>query len=113
MVQTMSKYETIARQKLSQFGPRAQIIKSFSVEAASTIPDGSLDFVFIDALHEYEPVKQDMAAWYPKVRKDGIFSGHDYRWEEVGKAVNEFSEANRLDGFFTPADSDIWFFVKR
>lgn len=109
---TMSNYEEISRQRLSKFGDRAKIMKMCSIDAAPLIPDGSLDFVFIDAIHEYEPVKQDIAAWYPKVRKDGIFAGHDYRWTDVGRAVNEFSEAYKIDGAVTPPESDIWFFIK-
>ncbi len=108
----MSSYETTARNKLSIHGERAQIIKLSSVEAAKIVMDGSLDFVFIDACHDYESVSADIAAWYPKVRKNGIFAGHDYRWPEVKSAVNEFSDQNRISGFVTPAESDVWFFIK-
>ena len=53
-------------------------IKSISWEAAVKFNDASVDFVFIDADHEYESVKKDIAAWLPKVKKGGIISGHDY-----------------------------------
>lgn len=36
-----------------------------------------VDFVFIDASHEYEDVLADITAWRPHVR-DGILCGHDY-----------------------------------
>ena len=60
-----------------------------SVEAAETYLDNSLDFVFIDAAHDYDNVKQDIISWLPKVKKDGIISGHDYPHLPVRQAVNE------------------------
>lgn len=59
-------------------GPRAKIIRKESREAAKQIPDGSLDFVFIDADHSYEGCKADIDAWTPKVRSGGLITGHDY-----------------------------------
>lgn len=71
-----------------------------SVEAARDFADASIDIVFIDACHEYESVKADIAAWLPKVRPGGIIAGHDYLWRgdnPVKKAVQEaFDAANVL-----------------
>ena len=60
-----------------------------SVEAAETYSDNSLDFVFIDAAHDYDSVKQDIISWLPKVKIGGIISGHDYPYLPVRQAVNE------------------------
>lgn len=49
-----------------------------SENASSFFNDESFDFVYIDANHSYEYVKKDIELWYPKVRKGGILSGHDY-----------------------------------
>ncbi len=59
-------------------GERARIIVKDSVEAAHSIPDESLDFVFIDANHTYEACKADVLAWLPKVKPTGFIAGHDY-----------------------------------
>ena len=74
-------------------------LKMKSLDAASRFNDHSLDFVFIDASHEYEDVKADIIAWLPKIKPGGILAGHDYYIGEfdyfpgVKKAVNEeFSE---------------------
>lgn len=57
---------------------RCFMIRGDSVNGAELFNDESLDFVYIDANHKYEYVKQDIALWYPKVRKGGILAGHDY-----------------------------------
>jgi predicted O-methyltransferase YrrM len=55
-----------------------KLVTGYSTEVAKTFEDESLDFVYIDAAHDYENVKADFEAWYPKVRKGGMFMGHDY-----------------------------------
>ena len=59
-------------------GDRSCIIRELSVEASKLFQDGSLDFVFLDAAHDYANIKKDLEAWYPKVKSGGIFCGHDY-----------------------------------
>ena len=72
-----------------------------SVEAAKKFEDESLDFVFIDASHDYENVKKDIDAWKSKVKIGGIFAGHDYNnfHPETIKAVDEFLLDRNLDNF--------------
>jgi hypothetical protein len=68
-----------------------QSMRMTSEEAATQFADESLDFVFIDASHEYEDIKRDLRAWYPKVKHGGTMGGHDYpSWEGVQRAVDEY-----------------------
>lgn len=53
--------------------------KCYSWDAPDLFPDASMDFVFIDADHKYDSVKKDIEKWLPKIKKNGIISGHDYR----------------------------------
>lgn len=66
-------------------------IRGLSVEVSKQFDDNSLDTVFIDATHTYEAVKEDIAAWLPKVKIGGILAGDDYvkPWPGVIKAVDE------------------------
>ena len=68
----------------------------YSIDVAKTVKDGSLDFVYIDGLHDFGSVKQDIAAWWPKVKAGGFIGGHDYHDVvmksefQVKMAVQEF-----------------------
>ena len=56
------------------------------------VEDRSLDLLFIDALHDYESVRDDISYWQPKVKHGGIICGHDYenrRFPGVKQAVHE------------------------
>jgi len=57
---------------------RAEILNLDSAYAASQIADGELDFVYLDARHDFAGVVADIHAWWPKVRTGGIFAGHDF-----------------------------------
>lgn len=64
-------------------------VRKTSVEASALYEDNSLDFVFIDACHTYECVKEDIEHWYPKVKPNGIMAGHDFHYKTVHTAVLE------------------------
>jgi Methyltransferase domain/6-hydroxymethylpterin diphosphokinase MptE-like len=87
-------YYALACRRLQFAGPRAQIWRMDSRKAAAQVPDGSLDFVFIDADHSYEGCIADIDAWLPKVRAGGVLCGHDYENTQfprfgVKRAVDE------------------------
>jgi predicted O-methyltransferase YrrM len=74
------------------FAKRVRVLHMDTLAAAAHVPDGSLDFVFIDADHSYEAVAADIDAWRSKVKPGGILSGHDYghrRFPGVAQAVDE------------------------
>ena len=88
--------ETVAR--LEPYAARSQIWRMTSVEAAAHVPDGSLDFAYIDARHDYASVLEDLEAWFPKVKPGGILAGHDY---VDGMLVQgDFGVKSAVDEFF-------------
>lgn len=72
--------------RIEPYKDRVEIIREFSVPAAKIVPD--VDFVFIDAQHNYKNLMQDIKAWKDKCK---FLSGHDY-WDQfpgIEQAVNE------------------------
>jgi hypothetical protein len=92
-----SYYEE-TRERLKPYGSRSTIWRMTSVEAAAKVPDHSFDFVYIDARHDYESVKEDLGAWCSKVRPGGILAGHDYVDGDLPEG--EFYVKSAVDEFF-------------
>lgn len=105
----------VSREKLDGFfaeaqarvaGTRAQLVRGFSVDVAATIPDGFLDWVYLDANHTLPAVIADLAAWVPKVRSGGLIAGHDFGRRQVGhvrQAVEAWTEAYGIAPWFVLA----------
>jgi len=77
----------------------AIIIKDTSMNAIKMIPDGSLDFVYIDSNHSYDYVMEDLIHWTKKVRKGGMVTGDDYydfRGAGVIQAVDDYTKAHGI-----------------
>ncbi|MBU0980424.1 MAG: class I SAM-dependent methyltransferase [Nanoarchaeota archaeon] len=108
------------RLKLMMFGRRSKILRTLSQEAIKRFEDDSLDFIYIDANHTYEGCKGDMGQWWPKLRKGGLFAGHDYvdgKLPEglfgVKSAVDEFSKKHEQRLYITKEkDFPSWYFIK-
>jgi predicted O-methyltransferase YrrM len=72
-------------------------VQKLSTEAANDFEDNSLSFVFIDASHDYQSVKNDINAWYPKIKSGGTLAGHDWNYQSVQLAVIEFAQENNFN----------------
>lgn len=89
------------KKRLSQYN--VELLRMASSAAAPMVPDDSLDFVYIDGLHDYDNVSLDIKLWYPKVRVGGVVSGHDYiDFPVLGviQAVKEFVERHNIESYF-------------
>ena len=128
-----------AMRSINEFRDRAYMLRCLSKQAVDLFPDESLDFVYIDANHEYSYVVEDIKLWYPKVKKGGIVAGHDYLdidwydneysekdknkyvWGDgqhfigvfgVNPAVDEFCRENNIEFSLTEEFSRTWYFEK-
>jgi predicted O-methyltransferase YrrM len=84
-----------AMDSIRGYEDRAIMIRTNSKTASEMFEDESLDFIFIDANHAYEYVVEDINLWFPKLKKGGMFSGHDYILMDWYKDPN-FAE-NKID----------------
>lgn len=56
-----------------------RLVKKMStVEAVEHIPDESIDFLYVDARHDFCSVQEDVELYWSKVKPGGIVAGHDY-----------------------------------
>ena len=78
------------------------IIRKTSMDALADFEDNSLDFVYIDANHDFLNFTQDLHYWIKKVRPGGIISGHDYayysykRFNHVKRALIAYARCYRM-----------------
>lgn len=68
------------------------LLREDTVSTADTFHDASLDFVFVDADHRYEPVCADLDAWVSKIRRGGMIIGHDWNEAEFPGVVRAVKE---------------------
>jgi len=93
--------KALKRTKKRVEGYNAELMQMFSDQAARIIPNESLDFVYIDANHQFDYTIMDIVLWLPKIKIGGIISGHDYyqnprRGMEVKNAVNAYIKQHKI-----------------
>ena len=115
-------YQT-AMKRLKPYGS-VEFIRKYSMDALGLFDDKSLDYVYIDANHEWPYVTQDIYHWALKVRPGGIVAGHDYsrsRRCHVGPVVDGYTNTFRIKPWFILGETEIkgcnrtqsWFWVKK
>ena len=123
--ETMDRLYETARGHLA--GLNCHIIRDTSMNAVKRFAPESLDFVYIDAAHDYKAVSDDIREWSKKVRVGGIIGGHDYmdpnfdgtdnypkEIYDVKAAVNDWVKENNINPLFvlTKITCRSWFYVK-
>jgi len=99
------RYWRFCHQRLDKY-PCAEMVRMTSMEAVQYFPDQSLDYVYIDGLHDFDNVMLDLLHWVPKVRIGGIISGHDFRPaynQGIIYAVEAYTRAHNIQQWFVTA----------
>ncbi len=93
-----------AKKRLASYN--CTIIQKDSLTAAKDFPNNSLDFVYIDANHDFVNVTNDLDAWKKKIRLGGILAGHDFehfppkKWNHVKYVVDVYFRCYEMIPFF-------------
>lgn len=86
-----------------EFTGRVIMHRGISWEEIAKLPEGSLDWIYVDAGHIYEDVRRDLAAAMRAIKADGFIAGHDYvRWSSPNGRFGVVEAVNELcinDGF--------------
>ena len=101
------------KDSLVDFDKRVELVRKPSIDAADDFEDESLDFVFIDAMHDYENCLMDIKSWEPKVKSGGFVMGHDWNhsgFPGVEQAVREFFSDDVING--EPSPVHVWYVEK-
>lgn len=100
-----------AQDNISDFAPRGKILRGYSQDFVNSFEDKSLDYIFIDGDHSYEGALRDCELFFPKIKSNGIFAGHDWSFDGVQKAVNEFKDKNGSPNI-RMIKEDVWYWIK-
>ncbi|WP_171134912.1 class I SAM-dependent methyltransferase [Ruegeria sp. HKCCD7221] len=78
---------------------QVEVLRGTSKELAAAIPDGALDFAYIDGDHRFHGVLEDLNFLSPKIRIKGMIMLDDHvlgRWWDDGvvRALNTFLGEN-------------------
>lgn len=98
---------------LPYLGPRFELIKKSSRDAAQDIPDDSCEFIFIDADHSMKAVLGDLDLYWPKLKTGGIMAGHDGNLWGVSFAVTSWTKKKGIDhNKISTSSNNTWYFTK-
>jgi len=105
-------YNSVSQERQNDFyaqamsnlqGMNITFIKKWSMDAIQDVPDGSLDFVYIDGNHIFDYAIMDIIHWVPKVRKGGIVALHDYHTQGcmgVICAVDAYTKCHNINPWY-------------
>ncbi|HAX74757.1 MAG TPA: hypothetical protein DCY88_02705 [Cyanobacteria bacterium UBA11372] len=88
---------------IERFGVKDKIrpIPMSTTAAAEQFQPESIDLLLVDAAHDYDSVKSDLKAWYPKLKSGAYLFCDDYQpeWPGVMRAVKSVGlEGNLITG---------------
>lgn len=96
-VEMHERYRQDAINNLTATGKPFELMRMTSLEGAAELKakygEGFLDAVYLDGDHDYQPLMDDIAAWWPLVKSGGVVAGHDYvsdGWHRNEDPINAY-----------------------
>jgi len=97
---------------------RVWIFIQDAIKATEFFPTEQIDYLYLDDSHNPEHLYHEIYVWWDKVKPGGIIAGHDYGFDEKGRArkgVLRFCKEHNVTHFFKKNDNEDvcdWWIVK-
>ncbi len=107
----------IASERLLKHGERSIVLRKSFDEALNLIPDGHLDFIYIDAYAHTGVAAQILKSWIPKLKSDAFVAGMisaastgPRNYTRLAEALESlgFKDVTMVPGVFTSNSDDIF-----
>ena len=93
-----------------EYGSKSCILRDSSSEASKLFKDNSLDFVYLDAGHDYKSVTEDLDNWWSKIRQGGMLLGDDYiDGMLLYNGLTLFEVRRAVEDFAAKLNKEVWF----
>jgi hypothetical protein len=76
--QTFERFFEEAMSRTREHEDRRTVLRGTTMEVIDQIPDGSLDFAYVDGDHTLRGITLDLLAVFPKIRVGGWLGGDDF-----------------------------------
>lgn len=131
VVREQIEYDALFSEASIRLNPyNCTVIRKCSLEAAKKIKDNTLDFVYIDANHDFVNVANDIHTWKKKIKVGGILAGHDYcyftyrKFNHVKRVIEAYTRCYYMIPYFVVGSFEVktgetrdkyrsWFWVKK
>jgi hypothetical protein len=77
---------------------KVRICRNFTTVCATRYPNDYFDTLYVDARHDRLGVIEDLEAWWPKVKSDGLVCGHDFVLQDEGPEQSGQDWTKNFDG---------------
>ena len=81
-----------------QWSEKIRICRNYTTVCATRYPEEYFDYLYVDARHDRKGVLEDLDAWWPKMRADGLICGHDYVTQDEGPQQSGQDWTKNYDG---------------
>lgn len=78
---------------------KVEIVEKYSADAVSDFENGYFNWLYLDANHSYDFVKEDLNNWWAKLKPNGFICGNAYIDNSIARNVLDFGIIPAVDDF--------------